>query len=313
MRHVLLPALASVAALAPAIDDGPLPNRVARAANLVFLRPIALGPTVADSRGESQWGLTAVNEARRRPGVVEDSETWRLAYLWRKGDRTGEWIVEVPLLGRSGGVLDSLIASWETGVMGYRNPSRLDFPKFQSEVTLGGRKFGSAVGLGDVTVGRGVSVGGFDARAWLKLPTGNSARLLGSGGPDAALSVERCWTLADRVSLSAMGAVVAQSRGGALSGVRPVATAGTATLTWRKTSRDTWLLQVNAESRATDTGDVVLDRVQRVASLAYRRKTSEDQDVTFWFSEDNDFKFLVFSLGETGPDFTAGITWRTRF
>ena len=302
-----------VVALACAQDDGPIPNRVARATNLVFLRPSALGRTLADGVREQSYGLLIVNEARRSPGVVEDAETWRGVWLFRRGDKSGEWIVEVPLMWRGGGLLDGTIQAWENGVMGYHNPGREGYPKGQADITLGGQSYGAGFGLGDVTVGRGVEFRGFAVRAWLKLPTGNAAALTGSGGIDAGLSAERRWSLARDWTLNVMGAGVAQSRGSAWNDVRPVVYTGSASLAWKRNSRDVWLVQVDSEGRAIDSGDAVVDRTQRVTTLAYRRKLNEHQDLTVWFSEDDDFKFAVFAASSTGPDFTIGARLRTRF
>lgn len=254
-----------------------------------------------------------MNEARRSAGVVEDAETWRGVWLLRQGDRTGEWIVEVPLVWRGGGLLDGAIQTWENGVMGYHNPGREGFPKGQSEITLGGRTYGNGFGLGDVTVGRGVDFRGFALRAWLKLPTGNAGSLTGSGSVDAGLSAERSWSLGRSLTLNVMGAGTAQSRGSAWDDVRPVVWSGSASLAWKRNSRDVWLVQVDSEGRAIDTGDAILDRAQRVTTLAYRRKLNDRQDLTVWFSEDDDFKFAVFAASQTGPDFTIGARLRTRF
>lgn len=312
-RVPLTATLMSLAALSVAQDDGPVPNRVARAANLVFLRPSALGRTLAPGEREQTFGLLIVNEARRRPGVVEDAETWRGLWMFRRGDRAGEWIVEVPVISRGGGILDATIQSWENSVMGYHNPGREGFDRGQSEITLGGQSYGSAFGLGDVTVGRGVEALGLTARAWIKLPTGNAARLTGSGGVDAGFSLERRWSLSRDLTLNVMGGGVAQSRGAAWSGTRPVVWTGSASLAYKRNSRDVWLLQVDSEGRAIDSGDTVVDRDQRVTSLAYRRKLNDRQDLTVWFSEDDDFSFLAFAASKTGPDFTIGARLRTRF
>jgi len=131
-----------------------------------------------------------------------DGETYRLALSVRRGlsDRL-EVGIEVPLVLHRGGVLDDFIEGWHDA-LGLTNDERdktpsneLDYSyRFQGQEAIAIRS--GQQGLGDVRLfaattlhraedgSRELSLHGS-----LKLPTGDSARLLGSGSTDLALSI----------------------------------------------------------------------------------------------------------------------------
>jgi hypothetical protein len=131
-----------------------------------------------------------------------DGETYRLAFSVRHGlsDRV-EAGIEVPLVFHRSGVLDDFIEGWHD-LLGLDNGERdktpsnaLDYShRFQGQESIAIRS--GQQGLGDVRVFAATTLYQADDRSRevslhgsLKLPTGDSARLLGSGSTDLALSV----------------------------------------------------------------------------------------------------------------------------
>jgi hypothetical protein len=153
-----------------------------------------------------QLTLDVANNAKLADGVDEsitlDGETYRLALLVRLG--LWDWLeagVEIPFVFHRHGVLDDVIDGWH-GLWGMPEGDRPKMPndaldysyRFQGQELVAIRS--DQQGLGDVRLfsaatlfraddgGRELSLHGS-----LKLPTGDSARLLGSGGTDLAVSV----------------------------------------------------------------------------------------------------------------------------
>lgn len=165
----------------------------------------------AELAGRGTWvfraGIDVANHAdageTADESIVIDGESYYLELSARYGigDRT-ELAIEIPVVAHRGGSLDGLIYDWHEllGIsntkrerphdvleMGYRNPATgLDF-------TLPG----SATGLGDIRLSgayilaRRSTPTGLDLslRATLKVPTGDTAGLAGSGATDLALAV----------------------------------------------------------------------------------------------------------------------------
>jgi hypothetical protein len=132
--------------------------------------------------------------------VLFDGETRRVALRLRRGLAAGyEWTLELPWISRSGGELDGFIVNWHD-FFGLPQGGREASPRDRLLFTY--RRDGiervrlseHASGAGDVRVGLGKSLSADAARpvalrAELKLPTGSSAKLTGSGAADFALWV----------------------------------------------------------------------------------------------------------------------------
>jgi len=291
-----------------------LPLRVNRTAALQFLRPLPLGPVLPAGKGETTWNWTVANEMRGDPGLLEDAETWRVAYLRRWGTKDGEWSLEIPFLSRGGGILDPMIQGYHR-MVAFGVPLREQTPFGNSEITLpGSPRFGSASGVGDVTVGFGKPLGhATAARAWVKLPTGDPTQALGSGNADVGLSVDHTFKLGRSLDLQLTGGLVAQGRPRLLANTKGLVETGTVALAWRRNSRDTWGIQWTAEGAPQVLGIPDVDMEHRVVSFTYTRRTGADSWVSAYFSEDRDFNWVHFPQGaEVGPDFTLGIIWRCR-
>ena len=140
--------------------------------------------------------------------IAIDGETYRLALRYTRGLADGwEAGFELPLLRHGGGFLDGFIINWHDFFgfpQGGRDNSARD--RLEYRYTTGGndllRVEEAETGIGDVTLHVGHRLGDGEGtrrlalRAQLKAPTGDSERLFGSGGWDAALwlQVQDSWT-----------------------------------------------------------------------------------------------------------------------
>ena len=157
--------------------------------------------------GAKELGVTAdlishnVRIARGSENLLLDGETYRFALGARADILDGlEVGIEVPLLVQGGGVTDSFIEGWHNffGLpQGGRNTSprnRLLF-SYRENGAERLRVDDSAAGLGDILLTIGGRIGDpasdipvdLALRGAVKLPTGSSSRLFGSGALDAAL------------------------------------------------------------------------------------------------------------------------------
>jgi hypothetical protein len=158
-------------------------------------------------RFQLQAVFDLANNARVTTGASEsitlDGETYRLAFLARYGvSERVEVGIEVPLVSHRSGVFDPFILAWHD-LLGLSNGDRDTLPdnaldysyrdQGQEQVAIRSTRGG----LGDVRLFAAASLYRADdgarevsLRGSLKLPTGDSARLLGSGGTDLSLSVD---------------------------------------------------------------------------------------------------------------------------
>lgn len=309
----LIIAVGAILAQGPG-DFGPLATRNHRASALPFLR---FEPRygVLGSGVEDALSLAVANDFRRASKgalqVEEDGETTRIAWVRRNalGDGT-EWGWELPVLSRGGGFLDPVIDWWHANVLHWSNPERDATPFGRSEVRLpGSPQFGSAAGLGDVSVFGARSIGpNVVLRCALKLPTGDASRLLGSGGVDAGAMVDarrplgRGWT-----GYAGVG-FVAQSPASQLDGTRGWADQEYLALVYRPNRKDEWIVQWQSERAPLSTGVPASDATHRLVSFAFRRRVAADRTLELYFSEDRDlFSGRFPEAANIGPDITIGI------
>lgn len=302
---------------AQASDAQPIQTRNHRPISLLFLRmPFAGEPL---GRQERRFGLdlTVANDFRRRFTVDEDSEVDRLGISYRQGlgeDR--EFWAEGALISRSGGFLDPIIDAWHRMVLGWADRARISTERGRSIVALEDEyAFGSARGIGDVTVGFTQRLGArFAVSAAVKLPTGDASRLLGSGGVDVGVSVEGWRPLGCGWSLHGQIGLVAQGKATRVTGSRSLVDQEAIALVWSKNTRDTWIVQWQSERSPTVTGVSAVDASHRLVTFGYRRKLTEHASLELFFSEDRDLFNGRFPEGaNVGPDFTAGARYTWKF
>lgn len=296
------------------MGQGPVETRNNRAASLVFLRFDPRGGILAPSERSLQVGLSSANDLRFDGLLREDAETERLSLRWRGGVQRGEWTLEVPFLSRGGGFMDPLIDGYHN-LLGIHN-LRDDVSYGHSEIDLpGSGRFGSASGIGDV-------VGAFSRPMgpqafWtfgIKLPTGNAAQLLGSGGVDVGASFYARWKLGPRFTLFGQAGVVAQGPAPKLAHERGLIDQESLALEWRPNSRDGWVLQWQSEPSAIRTGLKFSDGPHRMLTVGYNRRIDASDSLQAFFSEDGDFlNYKAPELVNVAPDFTIGVRWTRRF
>ena len=142
-----------------------------------------------------------VNKKNQRETILLDGESWRTTLSARFGLAEGfEGGIDLPFTGNGGGISDSFIEGWHDffglpqGGRDKAPRNRLDYTYTRDGATLLHRD-DSSFGLGDIRLsagmqlyrGEGDAPAGVALRGSLKLPTGESGRLQGSGSTDFAL------------------------------------------------------------------------------------------------------------------------------
>ena len=319
VRAVALIFLLGVYCQVEAQDFGPIETRNLRSLSVPFLRIDPRTPVLGKGERSLSVGLQAANDMRRLGGgaVSEDYEIDRLLLRYRMG-MSGGWDVtfDLPFLTRGGGILDPFIEAWHDIVLGgIPGNIRTDQPFGRSYVRVPGASFGSASGIGDVSMAATKAIDGRTmATVAVKLPTGNGRQILGSGNFDAGLAVQHRVPLGGRFDLYAQLGVIGQGEATDLPSARGLVHQEALALGWRATSRDHWVFQWQSEASATQTGVGGSDASHRLLSLAWQRRISSGQTLEVFFSEDGDWiNYRAPELVNIGPDFTAGIRWVRRF
>lgn len=298
----------------PARSQELVPTRNHRAVSLAFYRwtPLGVGPAAGQSRWSLGW--TEANELRETGDHVEDCETSRLAWEYRRGFEGGWQLgVELPLLARHGGFLDGVIDWWHAAVLGWSDPARDAAPMGRAIVrgpALG--SFGSAAGVGDVAIRIARQLGRYRLGAALKLPTGDAGEMLGSGAFDLCVAAEAGWRLSKVWSAECYAAWVAQGSATRLRNARDGALQAGFGLVWAPNSRDRWIAQWQHEDSALRSGVAPLDAPHRLVTFGYRRRLGDGRLVEAFFSEDRDLFNGAWPEGaNVGPDFTIGLRFQT--
>jgi len=299
-------------------DSGwePVSVRNLRPVALAFLRMPPPRPVLPAGAQEWDFALSVANDFRSLPGLEEDSEVTRLVISHRVGLAYGaEWWIEGALLARSGGVLDGLIDWWHANVLRWSDPLRVAAPRGRSLVSATGRyEFASAAGLGDVAVGWARSLGPrAGVQLALKLPTGDPAHLLGSGGVDFGVSLSYAVPLNPRLCLQLQLGGVFQGRAKRLPGARTLVDQQCVALVWRPNSRDAWIAQWQSEGAPITTGVAGADGPHRIVAFGFRRKLDDRRTLELHFTEDRDLlNGRVPAIVHIGPDFGFGIRMSIR-
>ena len=143
--------------------------------------------------------------------IAIDGETETFTLSYRRGLGNGwEAGIVLPLIKQSGGYLDRTIIKWHDWFgmpQGGRDQGPID--ELNYRLDIGGiNRFSlseRASGLGDVALFAGKSLSsGVNLRSEIKLPSGNEAGLLGSGGTDVGLSIDYTRDISSRWIWSAM-------------------------------------------------------------------------------------------------------------
>ena len=183
----------------PDHDNGPLTG--------IFGLPESTEGSEINIRGQHSWDTSLIvashniGEARGAEVLRLDGETTRLAFTYRYGlsDKL-DISVEVPYLWHQSGDLDSLVDSWhgflglpDGGARATREQDLLEVFYSDSQATLIDMTNDTS-GISDVRLHAGWRLSETEARSTalrfsIKLPTGDSDELLGSGGTDISLGL----------------------------------------------------------------------------------------------------------------------------
>lgn len=193
-----------------------------------------------------------------RESVWLDGETYRTTFVYREGAAGGlEWGFDIPFVSHRGGFLDGFVRDWHD-LFGLPQGGR-DRAADNQLLYRYGRDGVDAVaitepaaGVGDIQLHAALAGGNTDAwRAALKLPTGRSDRLFGSGGADLAV----WWTswvgreLGRPFGLYGGAGVLAMGRGDVLPQMqRRLVGFGSVGVDWKADARLTFRAQVDANT-----------------------------------------------------------------
>lgn len=288
------------------------PIRNERTPAAVFLRPVAGAIPPTDGRFTT-FRLSIANELRRTPSTFEDAETWRLRVLHGHRNPRGQfWSVELPLISRQGGLLDPLINAWHRAFVDDGVPLRRTQGYGKSILDLpGAGRVGSELGWGDLTFSAGQAWGPWQGSAWLKVPTGDPAGLMGSGTWDAAVAAEYLSPAWGRTRFWGMTSLTWVGPGGRLDRIRRVVPHNTLGLQY-DFGPGTGFVQWDAEPAPQHLPDFAGD-AHRIITFGWRWQKG-DWSYSAWMSQDGDWGPVSFPGGaRIGPDMTLGLRVHRRF
>jgi len=242
----------------------------------------------------------------------EDQETTRFTFTQRKGLGNGlEAWLELPVENRGGGFMDPLINWWHEHVLRSYHPGRENSPLGQSVIRYAEADYsGDQFGIGDVSVGLRKTLGRrWTAEAALKLPTGDSGRLLGSGAADLGIALNYTVPLGTKWTAYGQAGAIWQGKG-RIANARSLAHEENIAVIWHPNNRDAWVLQWNSDSAAIQTGLAESDSTHRILTAGYERQLTRNRRLDLYFSENNDFLREVTGIG---PDFSIGAMLTLRF
>ena len=316
---------------------GPIPVRDARPYNLLFLQFTPETAEALPARANAynlQLEISnnlLIPASNGRAQVREDNEYQRVAFAWKRGlGRQTELGVSIPLQWRNGGILDGILSGYHS-LFGFQgdgedNPAGRDFyRKYQSTLFLANANGqvvvnqGSAFGLGEtnITIKRGLlrpnSRSALALRAGLKVPTGNPALLMGSGNVDVGVSVDGQYSLGRDIIVYANVGGALLGHASRVPGAEPNTLQTLAALEYRANNRDSFVLQLDGNTRVVRTGNRFADGWQSTATFGYRRVLDRHHLLTLSFSENGDIhNYHLPAFSNIGPDFSvsAGVQWR---
>jgi hypothetical protein len=179
-------------------DNGPLTG--------YFGIPDSTEGSILLQPGERRWEMLllasshSANDERNGEEILLDGETTRLEFRYRRGIRPGLEIgIELPYLWHESGGMDPLVDAWHDvlGLSGGFRAGRADDQLEFAYVDADGSQVDfrrNAHGIGDLRLLAGWQLRSDERhtmalRFGLKLPTGDSDALLGSGGTDVSVGL----------------------------------------------------------------------------------------------------------------------------
>ncbi len=313
--------------------SGPLPVQNERPFQSAFGHFEPLSPDVLGA-GHARTGVALhvgndllIPNPANGSRVVEDFETQRLELRYSRG-LGSRWEIgaRTSLIARNGGFLDGPISFYHRlfGLAGNGrdNPvGRDNIPRgrgilFFQDAQGNGVNQGGAFGLGDTQLeARRQLLSGASAatiRVALKIPTGDTRKILGSGGFDAGAGFDVRHNFTPRLAL--FGSANAFLYGASnVPNAKRTGISGGLGLEFRAGRRDSFLAQVDAQSRTVSTGNPFADKTPVIASLGYKHRFGDGKTAFVSLSENGDFtNYHTSYLANIAPDvsLSVGVEWR---
>ncbi|HWP30296.1 MAG TPA: DUF3187 family protein [Fimbriimonadales bacterium] len=310
--------LALFSMLVSGFGQSPIGTRNHRALSLLFYRFLPAKNSL--KAGEEEWSFsyTNANDFRivmenDKTKLIENYEISRFVTEYRKAiGKRSEIFVEIPLVFRGSGFMDSVIRWWHDAIIGWDGDPRIGFSDGETRVFLEGEyDVRSGEGVGDIAVGYRYDVSdSLVLRSALEIPTGNPTELLGSGNFDFGLAIDAKFELFPRMTLLGQFALIHQGRGGEVYEAEPFARQELVALVYKAGPTTEWVLQWSRESSPTRTGIEGIDEPHRLLTFGYRRYYSNGTWMEIFMSENGDFLYSTLPriLG-IGPDVTFGLRY----
>lgn len=319
----------------PAQMQGPADLRNQRPYQLLFLAFSPESATVLEngrSVGSLQIDIANNLLIPRKNNTItvhEDTETQRLALKERRGLGHGlEVSVAFPIIARDAGVTDKLISNYhvligDTHTTPDNAVGRRHVSAYHSEVLLT-RPDGTVVvdahptaGIGDVqgTIKQSLWSSGRTAgaiRAGIKLPTGSSSNLIGSGGVDTGVDFDAQAVLSSRFAVFGNASYVWMAKADGALGpyTRKFMRHGALALEYYTSDHSSWVLQNDIADAAIHTGNNFADDNQALISIAYKFSPRPDTLFTYGFTENGGVVAdKARSVAQVGPDPTFSFGW----
>lgn len=255
---------------------------------------------------------TSITEGRGARRTVIDGETHRLELDLRRGlDNGWEIGANLPVLRHGGGFLDRPIEEWHK-FFGLPNGNRDRLPRNRllfSQRNRDGSGFlldSDGGGIGDLQLSVSRSLGdGLALRSALKLPTGDSNRLAGSGAVALSSSVHASGRFRTRLHWSVSGGFLLGGSSDVLqSSAKSTVAFGSTTLAWKASDALVLKAQLDAHSAVYEGTGEPLNRATFQLSIGAAFAIADTWALEVGFSED--------IAVETAPDvvFHAGLRHR---
>lgn len=312
---------------------GPADLRNQRPYQLLFLNfepesAVVLNP--GEKRVEAQFdiGNDLLLPYSTGPTVHEDTETQRLELNESRGIAPGlEASVSGSLMWRNGGFTDKIAQTYHNFI-GFNHPTpdvnvgRKSISSYHSIVQLLGAdgtpiiNAGPAFGIGDVSFflkqslcreeNRAVS-----ARIGIKLPTGNAAQLLGSGGTDYGADLDSSFQIGRRTALYSNLSYVLQHADAHFAGRAADHVAHSMlAIEYRKTATASWILQNDIAGAGIKTGNKFADGLNSGIAIAYKTRCTNNSVWTYAATENGDIlQYKFHGIANVGPDITWSVGW----
>ena len=211
--------------------------------------------------------------------------------------------------------MDPIITWWHDTILPPSYRVRNFLPFGQCFVTIPGvGTFRSANGIGDLSFYLRKKLNSkFVLAVGAKAPTGNAGGLLGSGNVDGGVNLEYRTKVARKLQFDASIGAVAQGRPTVLKNARGLVDQEFFAFTYKRDSRDSWVVQWQSEASPTRVGLESNDGPHRILTFGYQRKLSPTQRLDLYFQEDHDLLPGNPDIVNIAPDFTIGARIAQRF